>query len=521
MKNKNIIAVMLAVLALVLSSIACQGGSSDKPSDTDVPVAEPNASEGNAPVDAGGEQVQPTEAPREVIQQWGVGASASSRFGDEDWSPIQAAGAPDTTECTDAPSAWASQMGSGEEWLEVYYETAVEPSDVNIYQTYGATQITKVELLDTQGNYHEIYSGEPSETECPFVMQIGITDWDYEAVAVNISFDESFLNYWNEIDAVELVGLSTGKVVATPAALFATATPFAAPAGTLWRLGSESSPSTSGLFSVPGGVDVTADGNVYVTDMVKGVFVFDKDGHQKNLIQTNEMSTIADVSVAPNGNVYVASWGNNSVLAYNSSGKLLWQFGEAGNGPGQFDDLGPQNLTVGPDENIYVLDNNKNSSDEEWLRVQVLSPDGKYLREFDITEEWFTADDMDFGPDGKLYIVSGFANIILVLNTDGSVDGRIGSEALKDSSLITGIDIDQQGNMYIATGHLEQGILKLNKYGEFVATFGVNIEDGERPWSEGGFYGANGIGVMPDGSAAFVTDWSGDYAYLTAFTFDK
>jgi sugar lactone lactonase YvrE len=92
---------------------------------------------------------------------------------------------------------------------------------------------------------------------------------------------------------------------------------------------------------------------------------------------------------------------------------------------------------------------------------------------------------------------------------------------LKGSSLITGIDIDQSGNMYIATGHLEQGMLKLNKYGEFVASFGVNIEDGERPWSEGGFYGANGIGVAQDGSAVYVTDWSGDYAYLTAFSFDK
>ena len=105
MKTKNTIVVLLAVLALVLSSIACQGGSSDEPSNTDAPVAEPNVSKGNAPADAGSEQIQPTEALREVIRQWGVGAFASSQFGDDDWSPIQAAGAPDTTECTDSPSA--------------------------------------------------------------------------------------------------------------------------------------------------------------------------------------------------------------------------------------------------------------------------------------------------------------------------------------------------------------------------------------------------------------------------------
>lgn len=551
MKPKNILLVVLAMLSLVISGIACQltsGGNSQSVSTQAAAAPTDSASKPqSSSISASEATAPPTEQPtvqkttvsvtnptptiksiqptntipptkQPTIRQWGVGATASSQYGDKDWSPSQATGEPDTPECGDNPSAWASLMGGEEEWLEVYFESAVVPSEVNIYQTYGATQITKVELLDTSHNYHEIYTGEPSETDCPFVLKIDSTDWDYEAAAVKISFDESFLYYWDEIDAVELVGLSTGKIVATPAARFPTPTSFAELSGFLWRVGGESGPIEP--FSVPAGIDVVADGTVYVADLMKGVLVYDQEGHQKNIINSSEMDSLDDVAVAPNGNIYVASWGNHSVLAYDANGKFLWSAGGSeGNGPGQFAKFSPSSVTVGPDGNIFALDKNETNDDQELLRLQVFSPKGKYLRDINITEEWFTADDIDFGPDGNLYILSGNAQYILILDPQGSVVGRIGNDPLSDSYIYNGLDIDQAGNIYVASGYQEQGILKLNKYGELVAQFGVNIEDGERPWPEGGFYAPNGIGVTSDGTAVFVSDWSGPYAYLTAFSF--
>jgi outer membrane protein assembly factor BamB len=207
------------------------------------------------------------------------------------------------------------------------------------------------------------------------------------------------------------------------------------------------------------------------------------------------------------------------VLAYDDTGKFLWSVGSEGNGPGQFAQFSPEKLTIGPDGNIYALDRNETNNDEELLRVQVFSPEGKYLREIEMTEEWFTADDLDFGSDGNLYILSGNVQYILVLDPQGTVVGRIGNAPLSESYIYTGLDIDGEGNIYIATGYQERGILKLDRYGDLVAQFGATIEDGERPWPEGGFYSPSGIGVMPDGSAILVSDWSGPYAYLTAFTF--
>ena len=67
-----------------------------------------------------------------------------------------------------------------------------------------------VELVDTEGTYHEVYTGEPENLwgECPYTLSILV--WvDYQTVGVKITIDQSVIDTtWNEIDAVELVGVS-------------------------------------------------------------------------------------------------------------------------------------------------------------------------------------------------------------------------------------------------------------------------------------------------------------------------
>jgi hypothetical protein len=80
---------------------------------------------------------------------------------------------------------------------------------VNIVQSYSPNQVLYVDLLDTDGEYHEIYLGEPVDRSdsCPYTLSIPVEDADYLAVAVKITIDQSVLANWNEIDAVELVGI--------------------------------------------------------------------------------------------------------------------------------------------------------------------------------------------------------------------------------------------------------------------------------------------------------------------------
>ena len=107
--------------------------------------------------------------------------------------------------------AWASAGGSSVEWLELDYAIPVYPSEVNIVQTHSPDQVVKVELIDIDGTYHEVYMGKPEDKsdECPYTLSIQVKKVNYLTIGVKITIDQSVIAAtWNEIDAVELVGVT-------------------------------------------------------------------------------------------------------------------------------------------------------------------------------------------------------------------------------------------------------------------------------------------------------------------------
>jgi streptogramin lyase len=180
----------------------------------DADVDEPPAAD--QPPDTGAETGTPL--PSEEIRQWAAGAVASSEYSNPDWAAIQATGEPDTEGCGDYVTAWASLDPDTVEWLELSYDLPVTPTEVNIYQTHTPDQISRVELLDVNGTYHEVYTAVPVMTDCPFVLSIPVEDADYQAVGIKITNDQSQIELpWNEIDAVELVGLADSSGAQPPA----------------------------------------------------------------------------------------------------------------------------------------------------------------------------------------------------------------------------------------------------------------------------------------------------------------
>jgi hypothetical protein len=144
------------------------------------------------------------------MRQWASTATASSEFGNPDQAATQATGAPDTFECQDLPTAWCPADYETVEWLELGYDVPVRPTEVNIVQTYSPDQVAKVELIDTDGTYHEVYTAEPVNLweECLYTLSIPV-EADYQAAGVRITVDQSVLDMsYCEIDAVELVGVS-------------------------------------------------------------------------------------------------------------------------------------------------------------------------------------------------------------------------------------------------------------------------------------------------------------------------
>ena len=143
------------------------------------------------------------------LRQWASAATASSEYGTTDWSAAQATGAPNA-ECGDDKRAWASATTGGQEWLELTYSTPVIPTEIKIHQSYNPSQIVEVDVIALDGAQHVVWTGQAAQmADCPYLMTIPLSNqYPSPVIGVRLVFDQSILGLdWNEIDAVELVGM--------------------------------------------------------------------------------------------------------------------------------------------------------------------------------------------------------------------------------------------------------------------------------------------------------------------------
>jgi len=121
---------------------------------------------------------------------------------------MQATGERNTFKCGDFITAWAAASNDGVQWLELGYTTPVVPSLITIFESYNPGAIIKVEVRDLAGSLHTIWEGDPElKYTCPSIVNIHISNIDFKINSVLITLDQNAFLLWDEIDAVELVGV--------------------------------------------------------------------------------------------------------------------------------------------------------------------------------------------------------------------------------------------------------------------------------------------------------------------------
>jgi hypothetical protein len=143
------------------------------------------------------------------LRQWASSAIGSSEYMPESFSAKQATGPNNVFACSDDGLAWAAQNSYTEEFIELYYDVPVHPTQVVIYETYNPSQVTSVILYDQEDVPHVVYDATPYITACPNVKVVNVDlDDNLTIKKVVINIDQSVLSLgWGEIDAVELVGI--------------------------------------------------------------------------------------------------------------------------------------------------------------------------------------------------------------------------------------------------------------------------------------------------------------------------
>ncbi len=148
-----------------------------------------------------------------------------------------------------------------------------------------------------------------------------------------------------------------------------------------------------------------------------------------------------DVAVAPNGDFYVTDgYGNSRVMKFAKDGKLLHQWGKKGTGEGEFNL--PHSVILDGEGQVYVADRENN-------RIQVFTPDGRFLRQLtDLGSPWGLA----LTRDQEIFMADGRNNRVVKLTREGRILGGFGSPGKKPGEFAYAhhLAVSPSGEVYVA-----------------------------------------------------------------------
>jgi DNA-binding beta-propeller fold protein YncE len=220
---------------------------------------------------------------------------------------------------------------------------------------------------------------------------------------------------------------------------------------------SEIGTTEPGELRKPLGMAVDGDCNLYVVDgSARRIVVYDQDGKFLSAFGGMDMferPSHVDVD-ADARHAYVVDTGGVSSQLHRvrvfdiATGEHLFDIGERGDGPGQFNL--PRDVAVGRDGRIYVVDGAN-------FRVQVFESDGTYVDTFGsigvYPGQFSRPKGVATDPDGNVYVTDTAFGNFQIFDADGQLLLFVGtrSETMQPARymLPAGIGVDEDGRVYM------------------------------------------------------------------------
>ncbi len=212
-----------------------------------------------------------------------------------------------------------------------------------------------------------------------------------------------------------------------------------------------------GGLRMPFGMDVDTQGNLYVLDgSLKRVQVYDATGkYVRTLGQDMKWSRPAGLALDEvRKRLYVVDAGgvdsdDHRVRVLDlDTGKLLFEIGKRGDGPGEFNL--PRDAVVGADGWLYVVDGGN-------FRVQVFDADGKFVKTFGAIGrqggQFSRPKEIAADAQGNIYVVDSAFGNFQIFDRSGALLLDVGSRGNSDAPakfmLPSGIAVDLDGRIYV------------------------------------------------------------------------
>jgi DNA-binding beta-propeller fold protein YncE/4-amino-4-deoxy-L-arabinose transferase-like glycosyltransferase len=196
----------------------------------------------------------------------------------------------------------------------------------------------------------------------------------------------------------------------------------------------------------PGDLAVDSRGNVFVLDPLRDSVVrFSGEGaFEGRFREALRLFRPRGIGIDAADRLYVADTGGGRVVILTPSGELLASWGQAGSGPGQFDQ--PTDVAIAPNGHVYVADTFNG-------RVQWLDADGVYLGEWPILPaNTYDAPHLAVSPGNVLYLTGPEEAQMLAYDLGGAFLGQIGGRGSEPGQLLkpVGVAVDGAGRLYVA-----------------------------------------------------------------------
>ncbi|PXW85202.1 hypothetical protein C8R34_12126 [Nitrosomonas sp. Nm84] len=141
----------------------------------------------------------------------------SAQYSTTSWSAAQTLGPPDVTTYGDVSDAWTAATKNGTlEYVAVGYAVPVYAYGATIRETWGNGFVYRVDVKDVGGIWHKVWEGADSSLPgkpVDFFVNWNITNYLVDGVKVFVNTDHN-LGTWEEIDAIQLHGLTTNTMPA-------------------------------------------------------------------------------------------------------------------------------------------------------------------------------------------------------------------------------------------------------------------------------------------------------------------
>ena len=276
----------------------------------------------------------------------------------------------------------------------------------------------------------------------------------------------------------------------------------------------------SHLISQPEGIDIDAEGNIYVNDI--GDNQIKKFNREGNLITMwgstgdepgqfkhphgNKIENVISGS-HDNGNtrnesgesyIYITDQNNYRIQKFTTNGTFVTMWGEQGEGDQQFSHI--HGIDLDSDSNLYV-------SDRDQPSIQKFTNNGTFIKKWGaqgILEGQFIQPwDVKVSPDNKVYVPDFGNDRIQIFTTDGDFITSWGTSGTEPGQFSgpAGIAFDSSENVYV-TDSGNQRVQIFSSNGTFLSSFG---ESGD---GEGQFSRPESIAVDDSSGRVYVLDTS-------------